>query len=84
LSLSFYNKVMIPFFLSSWPPPEIFACSSYGMKTPYRGPATADATRPARAPPYKIGITPALSKKPKLYKNPTPPAESVVLKGGLA
>lgn len=52
------------------PPPETFYWSSRGIYTPYLGPDTAAAIIADKAPLYKIGIAPALSKNPKLYKNP--------------
>jgi len=55
-----------------------------GMYTPYLGPSTADPTRLASAPPYKMHIAPALSKNPKLYKKPSPPVASAEPYIGLA
>lgn len=84
LSLSTQSRDIIPFCLSSLPPPAIFCWSSIGMNTPYLGPKTAVATRAVTAPLKRIGMTPALSKNPKVYKKPTPPFSSTEPKSGLA
>ena len=75
---------MRPFCLSSLAPPAIFYWSSIGIKTPYRGPRTAEATRLVSAPAYMIGMAPARSKKPKLYRKPSPPVASLEPYIGLA